>query len=145
MKKLFFILLSILFLTSTTLAISTKIEGAKLRSGPGKEYKIKMDMPKYYPLRVLGRIGKWYKVVDWQGVRGWIHKSTTSKQRTAIVRKIKVNFRSGPGRRYRRLGKLYKGYTLKVLKKYGYWYKIKVIDPPENKVGWIARWLVWAP
>ena len=142
MRKIIFFLVSI-FLATSCLSLSVKFEGAKLRSGPGKNYKVKMDMQKHYPLRRIARKGKWYKVKDWQNQTGWMYESQLSSTKTAMVRKIKVNFRSGPGRGYRRLGKLYKGYMLRIIKKYGYWYKVEVIDPPNKQVGWIYRTLIW--
>lgn len=142
MKKIILILSLLLFAT-VSFALSVKVEGAKLRSGPGEKYKVIVDLQKHYPLRRIARKGKWIKVRDWQNQIGWMHESLLSNTKTAMVRKIKVNFRSGPGRGYRNLGKLYKGYMLRIIKKYGYWYKIEVIDPPNKQVGWIYRTLIW--
>lgn len=144
MKKSVLISIFCLFLITSSLALpSTKVDGVRLRSGPGKSYSVKMDLPKYYPLKIVARSGAWRKVVDWQNTRGWVHKSTLSSQRTAIVRKLRVNLRSGPGTRYRRVSRLFKGYTLKIIKYYGAWYKVKVVDPPNGPTGWIYRTLIW--
>ncbi len=124
--------------------VSTIKEGVRLRTGPGTEYKILMDMGKYWPLRVLAKSKNWYKVENWMGKRGWVYGPLTSyKTKTAVIRKVKVNFRSGPGTRYRKIATLYKGYIVKVLKKYYRWVKVKVVDPPEDQVGWVYRTLLW--
>ena len=107
---------------------------------------IVIGMPPYYPLYVLAKnkTCTWYKVKDWMGTVAWIPaKDVTNKRRTVIVRKIRVNFRTGPGTRYRRICKLYKGYILEVLGKKGYWLKVKMVDPPKGTVGWVYRRLVW--
>jgi len=102
-----------------------------------------MDFPKYYPLKIIGRSGEWRKVVDWQNTSGWVHNSMISSQQTAVVNRLRVNLRSGPGRGYRQVANLYNGYTLKIIKKRGSWYNVLVVDPPGNTTGWIASWLIW--
>ena len=123
--------------------LSAKTNGVKLRAGPGTSYKQIMDLPKYYPLKITAKSGKWYKVVDWMNIRGWINSAQVSNQQTVTVRKWRVMLRSGPGIRYRKNASLYQGYILKVLKKYGNWYKVVVVDPPYMNQGWVYRQMVW--
>ena len=123
--------------------ISVSSDNAFLRSNPNPKSAIVIGVPKYYPLYVIAKSGKWYKVKDWMNTIGWIPKAKTSKDWTVIVRKNRVNFRTGPGRGYRKIEKIYQGYIFKVIKKYGYWLKLKMVDPPKGKVGWIYKTLVW--
>lgn len=123
--------------------VSTKVAGVKLRAGPGSSYKQIAEMPKYHPLKVIARSGKWYKVVNWMNTRGWIYGPLLSNVKTVVVKKWEVNLRSGPGTRYKRITRLYQGYTLRVLKRSGSWYKVIMVDPPKGIKGWIHRKLVW--
>lgn len=128
---------------SSNALVSTKVAGVKLRTGPGPSHTQIVDFPKYYPLKVIAKSGKWYKVVDWMNTRGWVYAPLLSNKRTAVVRGWRVNLRSGPGNRYRRITRLYQGYILRVLKSHGNWYKVIVVDPPHWRKGWIYRRLVW--
>jgi uncharacterized protein YgiM (DUF1202 family) len=50
-----------------------------------------------------------------------------------------VNLRSGPGTGYAKVSELYQGYQLAILGKKGRWYKVKLVDPPEEMTGWIRN------
>ena len=146
-KHLILLIVSLVFLFSSAswagYFVSVSTNDAFLYEKPSVKSEIVIGAPQHYPLYVVGKSGKWRKVKDWMGTVGWIHASDICSKHTLIVKKFRVNFRSGPSRRYRKIDTLYKGYTLKVLQKKGYWFKVQVVDPPEKTIGWIYRTLVW--
>ncbi|MBU0686724.1 MAG: SH3 domain-containing protein [Candidatus Margulisbacteria bacterium] len=122
---------------------SANYDGLKLYAKPSETSDVLFDFSQYHSLNVLKVDGDWAYVVDYMNMKGWVKKSGLSETRTLTVSKPKVNFRTGPGSGYRKIDTLYKGQILKYIKKYGYWYKVKVIDPPDGETGWIYRTLVW--
>ncbi|MFH1762398.1 MAG: SH3 domain-containing protein [bacterium] len=145
MKKIISILLVLIAISLPVYAAmrSVAIDGAKLRKGPGPDYEEIFDYSKYTPLRLIEKGSYYSKVQDWQGMTGWIENDTLSMNPTAVVRKIKVNLRSGPGTGYRMVTKLLKGSVLEIEKKYYNWYKVRVVDPPTDEEGWVYNTLVW--
>ena len=144
-SRLIIVFLIVLLFSSSSYAFmrSIKIDGTKLYASPSKTAKILFDFPENHAVNVIKLDGQWAKVTDYMNLKGWVKRNNLSKVRTMTVSKPKVNFRSGPGRGYRKVDTLYKGQVLKYIKKYGYWYKVKVIDPPDGPTGWIYRTLVW--
>ena len=58
---------------------------ANIRSGPGTNHEILCQAEKYYPLNLVKRSGNWYKVEDFEGDVGWIHKSLVNKVPSVIT------------------------------------------------------------
>lgn len=146
MKKAVFFFFMFFLLASTSWAgyfVSVSTSDAWIYENTSTKSEIAIGAPQHYPLYVLAKAGKWRKVKDWMGTVGWIRASDICDTHTLIVRKYRVNFRSGPSRRYRKIDTLFKGSILKVIKKKGYWFKVQVVDPPNKKIGWIYRTLVW--
>lgn len=66
--------------------VSLKANEANVRRGPSLSHRIdwvfqRRDMP----LRVVGEYGHWRRVVDREGLGGWVHYSLISGNRTVIV------------------------------------------------------------
>ncbi len=66
--------------------VSLKANEANVRRGPSLTHRIdwiftRRDMP----LRVVGEYGHWRRVVDREGMGGWVHYSLLSGNRTVIV------------------------------------------------------------
>lgn len=55
---------------------AVKDEKANIRSGPGTKYAHTPESPArmYYTYKVLRIKGKWVKVIDEYGAKGWIYK-----------------------------------------------------------------------
>lgn len=145
------VLISLIMLTCSCPANAASLggNGGSLRSGPGEGYPVIQDLPRYYPLKIIKKSGEWYKVsfLVQRGKRqtGWIRKSSVASKNTLLVTGCRVsagNLRSGPSTRYSRVAKIYQGYVLEIMKRKGSWYKVKVVDPPENRIGWVYRSLV---
>jgi len=111
-----------------------------MRSGPGIGYAIRWELSKGYPLLVLETRGGWLKVRDFENDVGWVFRSLTGRKPHLIVKKSRVNIRSGPGSRYKIIGKAEYGVVLQTLAQKQGW--AKVIH--ENGLaGWIKRDLLW--
>jgi SH3-like domain-containing protein len=111
-----------------------------MRSGPGTGYKVLWVLKRGYPLQVIGRQNKWYRVRDFEGDSGWVYAPLTSREGHLVVKKEKINLRSGPGTRYRIVAQARRGVVFRTVKQVKGWAKVR----HENGVtAWVARHLVW--
>jgi SH3-like domain-containing protein len=113
---------------------------ANLRSGPGVRYAVRWVYGRGLPLRLLSRRGNWYKVTDFEGSKGWIYKKLLSNRPYVIVKKKQANIRSGPGTKYKLLGRAKYGVVFKTLRHRHGWVKVR---HAKGLVGWISRDLLW--
>jgi len=137
-----FTLLSVLTAASLVQAerLSIKTDIANIRSGPSTSDAVIWQVEKYHPLNVVSRQGDWCLFEDFEGDRGWIHRSLLATTRTVIVKKNNCNVRSGPGTGNAILFTVDKGVPFKVLEEKGKW--LHVIHADGDK-GWIHRSLLW--
>ncbi|MGV1100182.1 SH3 domain-containing protein [Thiovibrio sp. JS02] len=111
-----------------------------MRSGPGENYAILWEIGRGYPLKVIARKGNWLKVADFENDVGWVYKKLVSREAHLIVKKERVNIRSGPGEKYRLVGKANYGVVLKTVKRGKGWVRVR----HENGLtGWVLRDLLW--
>jgi len=136
-----------LFFTSQAYAGMKSVDGDKvqLRSGPGTKYASKWEYGNGFPLKVLTRKGNWVKVKDFENDTGWIFKKYLTSRPHLIVKvnkgkKKKVNIRSGPGTKYKAVGKAYYGVVFETLEQKKGWAKVK---HESGLTGWIKRSLLW--
>jgi len=120
------------------LAISSSI--ANIRSGPGKNHEILWKVEKYYPIIVERKAGEWYGFTDYEGDKGWVHKSLVKNIPTAITIKEKCNVRSGPGTDNPVVFSVSSGIPFKIIGKKGNWRQILHADGDK---GWIHNSLLW--
>ena len=143
MKKLFLITLSVLVLwigTASAKRLSVAFDKANVRSGPGTDHEILWTAAKYYPVDIIKQSGSWYRISDFEGDAGWIHKSLLKKISAVIVRGTIVNVREGPGTDFRVLFQAEKGVSFKLLKRQKKWLKV---EHQDGEVGWLHESLVW--
>ena len=120
------------------LAISAPV--ANIRSGPGTDHDVIWKVQKYFPLRVIEKSGEWYHFQDFEGDRGWVHKSLVGKISTVITNNDACNIRSGPGTDNPVILTVGKGIPWKILDHKGSWIQIEHADGDK---GWIHKSLVW--
>jgi SH3-like domain-containing protein len=139
---LFFAALLLLLVSTVAEAkmVSINRNEVNLRTGPSTGYKVKWELGKGFPLKVIGSKGNWYKVNDFENDVGWVYAPLTSRKAHLVVKKQIINIRSGPGTRYRVVAKAKYGVVLRTLKRVKGWVKVR----HENGVtGWAARRLLW--
>ncbi len=113
---------------------------ARFRAGPGTNYQILWEAPKYTPLEYLARYGKWYAVRDRDGDVGWVHKTSLGKGRAAIITVKKANVRKEPNVESIVKFTVEERYLFKVLEDKNGWLKVVDIDGDQ---GWIPAKLLW--
>ena len=120
------------------LAISSPT--ANIRSGPGTNHEILWKVEKYHPILVERKSGDWYGFTDYEGDKGWVHKSLVGDIPSAITIKEKCNVRSGPGKENPVVFTVGSGIPFKIIGKKGNWRQILHADGDK---GWIHNSLLW--
>ena len=120
------------------LAISSPT--ANIRSGPGTNHEILWKVEKYHPILVERKSGDWYGFTDYEGDKGWVHKSLVGDIPSAITIKEKCNVRSGPGKENPVVFTVGSGIPFKIIGKKGNWRQILHADGDK---GWIHKSLLW--
>jgi len=66
--------------------VSLKVSEGNLRSGPSRSHRIDWVLIRRgMPLQVIAEYDQWRRVVDHDGVAGWVHSALLSGSRTALV------------------------------------------------------------
>jgi SH3-like domain-containing protein len=134
------LVLSMVAVANAVTLVSVKGESVNMRSGPGENYSVLWELGKGFPLKVIGKKGNWTKVEDFEGDVGWVYGKLLGRKAHLIVKKKRINVRSGPGSSYRLVGKANYGVVFKTIKVEKGWAKVK----HENGLtGWIKRSLLW--
>ncbi len=125
--------------------VSVAGEKVNLRKGPSTKYPITWELGKGFPLRVVGSQGNWLKVSDFESDVGWIYKKLVSKKPHLIVKvnknsKARINIRSGPGTKYKVVGKAEYGVVFETLKRGDGWVQVR---HESGLTGWVKRSLLW--
>ena len=120
------------------LAVSAPV--ANIRSGPGTGHNVLWKVEQYFPVFVIEKSGEWYRFEDFEGDKGWVHRSLVGKIPAVITKNDSSNIRSGPGTTYQVLFSVEKGIPFKVLKRENNWIHIEHADGDK---GWIHKSLVW--
>lgn len=120
--------------------LAVAVSVANIRSGPGENHEILWEAEKYYPIDVVQTSGEWYHFRDFEGDKGWIHKSLLGKIPSVITNKDDCNIRSGPDQSFPILFTVEKGIPFKEIQRKNSWIHIQHADGDE---GWIYQSLVW--
>ncbi len=79
--------------------VSLKANEANVRRGPSLSHRIDwVFLRRDMPLRVVGEYGHWRRVVDREGLGGWVHYSLLSGNRTVIIDRDLLVLRNQPVR-----------------------------------------------
>jgi len=120
--------------------VSISKDGVNIRSGPSTDHEVLWEVFKGFPLKVVGRKGKWVQVVDFEGDKGWVYGPLLSKSPTVIVKVDTANMRVGPGTNYEVVAQVKYGVVFTPLERQGEWVKVRHAD---STVGWIYAPLLW--
>ncbi len=134
----------IIVLLTATLAHARMVSVARskvnMREGPGRKYTVLWELGQGYPLKVIERKGNWLKVKDFENDTGWILGKLVNNKAHMVVKKERINIRSGPGVTHKVVGKIVYGEVLRTLKHGKRWVQVKC---ESGLVGWIRKDLVW--
>ena len=135
------LLASTLSLSSVLAAeyVSVSKDEINLRSGPKTDSEVLFQLPMGYPLQVLGKEGQWLKVSDYEGDKGYILESLTSKTPYVIVKVKECKILAGPGPKEKVVGTGVKDVIFAKGEQKGDW--IKVTHPSLS--GWVHKNSVW--
>ena len=125
-----FILLAIAGPAAGIEMVSITGDDVNMRSGPGTNYRVMWELGDGYPLIVLKRKDNWYRVRDFEGTIGWVHKDVADRTPHMIVKvhknsRKRINVRSGPGTKYRIVAKAYYGVVFKTLQQKNGWVNVE--------------------
>lgn len=114
---------------------------ATIKTGPGKNHPVSMELFQGYPLKVISKEGEWYKVSDFEQDTGWIHQGLVKKCDTVIVISEKsVNMRTEPSTNAPVIADVERGV---VLTKIGSKEKWTQVRHSGGSTGWIFTSLLW--
>jgi SH3-like domain-containing protein len=147
MFKTFIFLGFFLFIATTAYSkmLSVKNEKAVLMAGPGKNFQMKFEYDKGFPLKVTSSKGNWVKIEDFERETGWINKDSLADNPAVIVKankntENKVNIRVGPGDSYKIVGQAFYGVVFEKIEEKTVWVKIR---HDSGLTGWIKSSFLW--
>lgn len=120
--------------------VTLKTGLVNMRTGPGKNYPIKWQYQRrHLPMKVIGEFDVWRKVIDHEGVTGWMHVSTLSVKRMALIidTTVKVHSDDAPDARVKAVAE--KGALVELETCRGGWCKITA----QDITGWVRRVSIW--
>ena len=120
--------------------MSVSFSGAEIHTAPTATSRTLFSADRYYPLSITAKEKEYYKVTDYRGRGGYIHKSLLQPQATVVVTGDRANVRSGPGTGNAIVFTLSKGQPARLIKTSKGWVEIRTA---EGQQGWIADFLVW--
>jgi len=136
--------MALLFFSSSAFAaeyVSVKRDGVNVRTGPGTDKPVSMELFAGYPLKVIKKQGDWYKISDFENDTGWIYKSLVTKGDTVIINaKKSVNMRSGPSTKSSIVADVERGVVLTKISQKGKWTQVR---HSSGTVGWVYNPLIW--
>jgi len=128
-------------LTATAQNVSVKKDNVNVRTGPGTNFPVYMELFKGYPLKVQQTKGDWLQVSDFENDKGWIFSSLVTPGKTVIVNgKKSINMRTKPSTNATVVASVDRGVVLTKLSTEGKWTKVK---HSQGTVGWIYNPLLW--
>lgn len=148
LKIPFVLLILILFFYAPVVQaekLSIKGDNVHLRTGPGKDFKVKWEYGSGFPVEILEKKGDWLKIKDFENDTGWVHKSFLTKTFHTIVKANKnsdktINIRKDPGSNGKIVGMAYYGVVFKVLSNKSGWVEV---EHETGLTGWVSSNLLW--
>ncbi|MEN8199840.1 MAG: SH3 domain-containing protein [Thermodesulfobacteriota bacterium] len=121
--------------------VSVKKDNVNVRSGPGTNFPVVMELFKGYPLKVNQEKGDWLEIVDFENDKGWIFASLVTPESTVIANgKKSINMRSKPDTKASIVATVDRGVVLSKLSTEGKWVKVR---HSQGTTGWIYSPLLW--
>ena len=120
--------------------VTLKSDEVNMRAGPGTEYPVLWQYRKEgLPLRVEAEFGVWRKVVDHDGITGWMHHSMLSLKRHALVTASSARIFASPESGASLLAVAERNALLELQSCPTQWCRVTAGDIR----GWVARTALW--
>ena len=121
--------------------VSLKPDNSNLRVGPGEKYPIKLRyIVADTPVEIIDEFKDWRKINDYEGNKGWMHKSLIKGKRFAIVNTLyQEGLQVYNKPKGNNIGKIGKRNILEVKTCLMNWCKIK----HKKNTGWVNKLNLW--
>ena len=120
--------------------MTLKSDKVHMRTGPGMKYPITyLYQREGMPLKVVREFDVWREVVDLDGVKGWMHSSTLSLKRMAMVTASGVNVLENASASSTVVALAEKGAVVELLVCDTEWCRIE----SGRQRGWIQKRYLW--
>lgn len=120
--------------------VSMKANKANVRRGPSVTHRIDwVFMRRNMPLQVTAEFGHWRRVVDQEGVGGWIHYSLISGVRTVLIQKDLLDLHVRPNEKSPVSAQLEVGVVAKLNQCVPDWCRVAV----AGYKGWAPKSALW--
>jgi SH3-like domain-containing protein len=121
--------------------VSVTKDNVNVRTGPGTNHPVQLELFAGYPLKVVSREGNWLKVTDFENDTGWIEASLTRICDTVIVKSQKsINLRSEPNTGSSIVVNIDRGVVLNKIGMQDQWIHVR---HNSGVSGWIFQNLIW--
>ena len=132
--------LALAFAPAQAEMVSIKGSIVNMRSGPGTNTDVLWELERGYPLQVLKRKGSWLQVRDFENDKGWVARALTGHTPHHIVKARIGNIRSGPGTRYKIVGKAERYDLMRTRGSKTGWVRV---ERGDGLKGWMSKGLLW--
>jgi SH3-like domain-containing protein len=121
--------------------VSVKKDNVNVRTGPGTNFPVYMELFKGYPLKVLQTKGDWLQISDFENDKGWIYNNLVTPGSTVIANGTEtINMRTKASTDAAIVATVDRGVVLTKLSTQGKWTKVK---HSQGTIGWIYSSLLW--
>lgn len=111
-----------------------------VRTGPGTKYPIQwVFRRKGLPVEIIQEFEHWRRVRDWEGAAGWVHQSTLSGRRMALVTGAPRTLRDRPDKGAPAVAHAEPGVVGRLLECAGDWCRVDL----DGYRGWLLRDHFW--
>ena len=120
--------------------LTTRYNEVNVRNGPGLNNLILFKiLKKGYPLLIIEKFENWYRVVDFNGNKGWISKTQLSNDSYVIIVKRSEKVLKFPNHNSKILALAKMNFILELEKCRKKWCKVK-----SDKIkGWVPKQSLW--
>ena len=120
--------------------VSLKSNVVNMRVGPGHEYPLQwVYVRKNLPLKVISEFDVWRKVVDHEGVTGWVHGQLVSLKRFGVITSSNAKLRADPDAQAAVTAVAEAGVLMEVQYCQGTWCRLS----SDIARGWLERSRFW--
>ena len=120
--------------------VSLRAEKVNLRTGPGARYPVEwVFVRKGIPVEIVAEYENFFKVRDWEGTEGWVHRAMVWRHRTMVVTGELRTLRSDPSLEAKVVAKVEPGVYGRIEQCEEDWCRLNI----SGSVGWLRRFEFW--